>query len=207
MLPCVLNTAYFAGADTVELESLHLLGPHPFGVLHTHPPPWCHGLDHIPLFLSAHPMWTLPLGAEVLGMYVQGTNYQSIRDAVGVAVHGGRTWAVASCESLSAVMDSAWVDCMGWKHLWSSLGLLCRCPLWEHLAGQARFFELWLDEALREISPALGNGLPFVSSDKIKRLSISNTSNVEGFLFLRRNMIWGRKVGWVVTLLIDFMWC
>lgn len=41
-----------------------------------------------------------------------------------------------------------------------------------------------------EISPTLGNGLPFVcSSDKIKRLSISNTSNVEGFLFLRRKRI------------------
>lgn len=68
------------------------------------------------------------------------------------------------------------------------------------------FFELCLDEALREISPTLGNGLPFVrSSDKIKRLSISNTSNVEGFLFLRKNRIWRKKVGRVATLLIDIM--
>lgn len=92
MHPCVANTVL----APLSGRAFNL------GVLHAGP-----GLDHAPLVLSSHPMWA----PHVLGMYVQDTSYQGISDAVGLAVPGGSAGAGASCEMLSAAMDSGphWV--------------------------------------------------------------------------------------------------
>lgn len=166
-------------------------------VLHPHCPPWCHGLDHIPLFLSACPVWALPLGAEALG----------IRTRHWLPKYKRFMENMHQLELIAKASQQWWTVCK-----WTALGeSIYRVPWGSSTdvhsgSTWACFFELWLDDALREVSPALGNGLPFlfIWQKKKKRLSISNISNVECFLFLRRNMIWGRKVGWVVTPPINF---
>lgn len=83
----------------------------------------------------------LLLRAEVLGMHVQDTSYQSISEAAA---------ALMEDEGPSAVTDSA-LSGLRWVKASAELPGAPRqtAPLGAP-AAQARLFELWLDEALRE---------------------------------------------------------